>query len=140
MKIAALLAASVATVSAFAPAKQAATKTLGATKADLEALAEKANPVVKFYDPMNLAEADFYNWGNERTIGFLRQSEIKVSYVLFCQDGYGSVQKTVLKPFCRFVSPTARTYCYVRLRWIHRPIQLRPPMASNSCRCCPPFC
>ena len=44
----------------------------------LNAIAEKANPIVKFYDPLNLAEADFYGMGNEATIGFLRQSEIKV--------------------------------------------------------------
>jgi hypothetical protein len=79
MKTAAILA-TLATASAFAPARQAATKALSATKADLEALAEKANPIVKFYDPLNLAEADFYGFGNEGTIGFLRQSEIKVSY------------------------------------------------------------
>ena len=52
-----------------------------ATKSDLETIAEKANPVVKFYDPLNLSEADFYGMGNEATIGFLRQSEIKVSFL-----------------------------------------------------------
>ena len=36
-----------------------------------------ANPIVKFYDPLNLAEADFWGQGNEATIGFLRHSEIK---------------------------------------------------------------
>lgn len=47
------------------------------TKADLEAIAAKANPIVNYFDPMNLAEADFWGAGNEATIGFLRQSEIK---------------------------------------------------------------
>jgi hypothetical protein len=80
MKSALVLASIAAGASAFAPARQAATtSSMSATKADLEALAEKANPVVKFYDPLNLAEADFYGFGNEATIGFLRQSEIKVS-------------------------------------------------------------
>lgn len=82
MKTALILASIAASASAFAPAKQASTSTAAAaTKSDLEAIAEKANPVVKFYDPLNLAEADFYGMGNEATIGFLRQAEIKVSYL-----------------------------------------------------------
>jgi hypothetical protein len=47
------------------------------TKADLEALAKKLNPVVGFYDPLNLAEAEFWGQTNEQTIGFLRHAEIK---------------------------------------------------------------
>ena len=47
------------------------------SKADLEALAMKLNPVVKFYDPLNLAEAEFWGQTNEATIGFLRHAEIK---------------------------------------------------------------
>ena len=78
MKTACVLASLIASASAFAPAKQGAAQTsVGATKADLEALAEKANPVVKFYDPLNLAESSFWGWSSEETIGFLRQSEIK---------------------------------------------------------------
>ena len=30
-----------------------------------------------FYDPLNLADADFWGKGNEATIGFLRHAEIK---------------------------------------------------------------
>jgi hypothetical protein len=47
------------------------------TKADLEALAKKLNPVVGFYDPLNLSEAEFWGQTNEQTIGFLRHAEIK---------------------------------------------------------------
>lgn len=80
MKLALILASLFSGVSAFAPSGSASTKSaLGATKADLEAIAAKANPTLKFYDPMNLAEKDFWGFGNEATIGFLRQSEIKVS-------------------------------------------------------------
>lgn len=64
---------------AFAPASKQATSgtQLSETKADLEAMAKKLNPIVGFYDPLNLAEADFWGAGNEATIGFLRHSEIK---------------------------------------------------------------
>lgn len=47
------------------------------TVADLEKLATKLNPAIGFYDPMNLAEADFWGQGQEATIGFLRHAEIK---------------------------------------------------------------
>lgn len=47
------------------------------TKADLEELAKKLNPIVGFYDPLNLAEAEFWGQSNEATIGFLRHAEIK---------------------------------------------------------------
>ena len=33
--------------------------------------------MVGFYDPLNLAEAEFWDQSNEATIGFLRQAEIK---------------------------------------------------------------
>jgi len=78
MKFTLILASLLASASAFAPAQDAVkTSALGATKADLQAIAEKANPIVKFYDPLNLADKDFWGFGNEATIGFLRQSEIK---------------------------------------------------------------
>eukprot|EP00535_Pseudo-nitzschia_heimii_P005366 CAMPEP_0197181310 /NCGR_PEP_ID=MMETSP1423-20130617/5637_1 /TAXON_ID=476441 /ORGANISM="Pseudo-nitzschia heimii, Strain UNC1101" /LENGTH=245 /DNA_ID=CAMNT_0042631543 /DNA_START=51 /DNA_END=788 /DNA_ORIENTATION=- len=47
------------------------------TKADLEALALELNPILGFYDPLNLAEGEFWDNTNEATIGFLRQAEIK---------------------------------------------------------------
>jgi len=47
------------------------------TKADLEALASKLNPVVGFWDPMNLVDYDQFSAGQEASIGFLRQAEIK---------------------------------------------------------------
>lgn len=77
MKLA-ILASLISSAAAFAPAKSASSATkLDATKADLEKLAGECNPVVKFFDPLNLAEADFYGMGNEATIGWLRQCEIK---------------------------------------------------------------
>merc|ERR1712100_427312 len=47
------------------------------TPADLETLAKKLNPVPGFFDPLNLAEAEFWGESNEATIGFLRHAEIK---------------------------------------------------------------
>jgi hypothetical protein len=91
MKLAALLIASAAaSASAFAPPKQSTGKVvLDATKADLEAIAEKANPIVKFYDPLNLSEQNFWGLGNEATIGFLRHSEIKHGRIaMFAFVGY----------------------------------------------------
>jgi len=47
------------------------------TAAELKDLAAKLNPIVGFYDPMNLVEYDQFSAGEEAQIGFLRQAEIK---------------------------------------------------------------
>merc|ERR1719245_1375110 len=44
---------------------------------DLKAMAVKQNPVVGYYDPLNLAEGEFWGQSNEATIGWLRHAEIK---------------------------------------------------------------
>merc|ERR1719163_1483108 len=47
------------------------------TQADLETLAKGLNPAVGFWDPLSLAEGEFWEQSNEATIGFLRHAEIK---------------------------------------------------------------
>lgn len=64
MKLALLASTAVAAATAFAPAQTTGMRPATAvseTKADLEVLAKKLNPVLGFYDPLNLAEAEF--WG-----------------------------------------------------------------------------
>jgi hypothetical protein len=80
MKFLALVLATATSVSAFAPAANApVTSALSESfgKADLESLAAELNPVVKYYDPLDLASAEFWDDSNESTIGFLRHAEIK---------------------------------------------------------------
>jgi len=44
---------------------------------ELKVIAAKANPAVKFYDPLNLAGTDIFSDSTGSSIGFLRQAEIK---------------------------------------------------------------
>ena len=80
MKSAAIILSLAASAAAFAPAPSTnnrASVAVQETKADLEVLAKDLNPILGFYDPLNLAEASFWGCTNEETIGFLRHSEIK---------------------------------------------------------------
>jgi len=83
MKIATSLLAIAASASAFAPAPESTriSTVVSETKADLEILGNSLNPVVNYFDPVHLADGDFYGMGEESTIGFLRQAEIKHSRV-----------------------------------------------------------
>merc|ERR1712021_103113 len=49
----------------------------GGGLAALKTLAPQLNPIVPFWDPLNLVSFDIYNMGQDATIGFLRHAEIK---------------------------------------------------------------
>lgn len=78
LAVAALLASSAA---AFAPNTannaRSGCVSLNAALDDLKTVAEKSNPVLKFYDPLDLSSTTIFDNDNAATIGFLRQAEIK---------------------------------------------------------------
>ena len=67
----------------------------GFTYADLKALAKEQNPIVGYFDPLELGDKDFWEQGNEATIGFLRHAEIKhgrvamAAFVGYCVQSNG---------------------------------------------------
>merc|ERR1719428_1283056 len=63
-----------------APIVAPASRTAGVSMMDLDGLktqAKSLNPVVGFWDPLNLSGGEFWGDSNAATIGFLRESEIK---------------------------------------------------------------
>ena len=71
-----IVALALSTASAFVgPSAQQSTVKVSAF--DLEGQAAELNPVVNFWDPLGLATSDFWSQGNDATVGFLRQAEIK---------------------------------------------------------------
>jgi len=94
-----MLAINVASLSfnAAVPALQQAARAPSVSM-DIEALkadAKKLNPVIGFYDPLNLSGGEFWGDSNAATIGFLREAEIKhgrvamagfVGYIVHAND------------------------------------------------------
>merc|ERR1711933_633729 len=48
----------------------------GSALSDLEALAEKSNPIIKFWDPLDFCSTTIFDNTQDQTIGFLRHAEI----------------------------------------------------------------
>jgi len=44
---------------------------------DLKSIAKESNPVIGYYDPLNLGSWNLWGTGSDATIGFLRHSELK---------------------------------------------------------------
>ncbi len=93
MKLA-ILSTLLASAAAFAPASiptkaATSTTTLSESVEDLEALSKKLNPVVGYYDPLDLSNANLWGLGDEMTIGFIREAEIKHGRIaMFAFVGY----------------------------------------------------
>ena len=64
------IALTVGSACAFVPAsvRSGAKTVVSDTPADLDKLAVELNPAVKFWDPLNLAEAEFWEESNATTI------------------------------------------------------------------------
>ena len=59
------------------------------TGADLATLGKKLNPIIGKFDPLGLAEQNFWGTTEEETIGFLRESEVKHGRIaMFAFVGY----------------------------------------------------
>jgi len=71
----------------------------GMNKEGLMELAKAQNNVVKFYDPISLADGDFWGQGEEATIGWLRQAEIKHGRVAMAAFVGYCVQRNFQWPF-----------------------------------------
>jgi len=76
-----LLSLFLGSAAAFAPSTgpsaRAGSVSTNAALDDLKSIADKSNPVLGFYDPLELSSTTIWGDTNDATIGFLRQSEIK---------------------------------------------------------------
>ncbi|EGB08033.1 chlorophyll A-B binding protein [Aureococcus anophagefferens] len=97
MKLILALAASSVTAYVAPVAPRAATR-VSETKADLEALATNLNPIVGYWDPLNVADTvdgAFYGFDNAGAIAWWRQAEIKhgrvamAAFVGYCVQANG---------------------------------------------------
>lgn len=89
LALASLLAGSAA---AFAPSTTSSSRTNTAiceSVEDLGDLAKKLNPIIPYFDPLELSKQNFWDTTQEETIGFLREAEVKHGRIaMFAFVGY----------------------------------------------------
>jgi len=139
----------IGSASAFAPTINHGFETSLASstvKDDLMSLAGEQNNVLKYYDPLNLADANFWEEGDAATIGFLRHAEIKhgrvamAAFVGYCVQSQGirwpfDMQLDGAKFPAAAVSPEAQWDAVsVNAKWqIFSFIALLEVLGENSC-------
>jgi hypothetical protein len=77
------------------------------TQADLEKMAAELNPLVKYWDPLNLVDVGLYGKTGEASIQFLRESEIKHGRVAMAAFVGYIVQSNFVFPWPLTTSGTA---------------------------------
>ena len=79
---------------------------------DLKVIAKEQNPVIGFWDPLNLCDLNFWGQGDDATVGFLRHAEIKHGRVAMAAFVGFLVQANGVKfPWAPFNSITAESPC-----------------------------
>jgi len=91
---------------------QARAQTQMAAIDDLKVIAKEQNPSIGYYDPLNLAQLNFWNQGDDATVGFLRHAEIKHGRVSMAAFVGFLVQANGVKfPWAPFDQITAASPC-----------------------------
>merc|ERR1719486_1829753 len=81
LSVAALAPSAYVGVPATAPLRAVQTSSAAPTMSmdldSLKSLAKSQNPVIGYWDPLNLADQEFWDQSNDATIGWLRHAEMK---------------------------------------------------------------
>jgi len=104
--VAALALLSSAAAFTTGPSARSQTR-LSESKADLEAMAGKLNPIVKYWDPLDLVGSGYWGLDEAGTIGWLRQAEIKHGRVAMAAFVGYVVQSNFVFPWALTTSGTA---------------------------------